>query len=68
MIARIRPDLDDEMATPIVVRESRTHVLVAAEFPKAPLHQHQGILESLLAIARGYESLLAVEQEINGDH
>jgi hypothetical protein len=43
---------DDGMATPMVISETRTHIVVAIEVPKSSLQQHRRFLEILLAIAR----------------
>ncbi len=43
---------DDDMATPMIVSESTTHVVIAIEIPKTSIHKHRRFLESLLAVAR----------------
>jgi hypothetical protein len=43
---------DDGMATPMVISETMTHIVVAIEIPKASLQRHQRFLEILLTIAR----------------
>jgi hypothetical protein len=54
---------DDDVATPLIVSESSTHIVIASEVPKSALVRHKRLLESLLAVARGFESLMAVAQE-----
>jgi hypothetical protein len=65
MPARMHPE--QGMATPMVVHESPTHVVVAVELAKADIYVHRRFLESLLAIARRFESLLTVDREVDGD-
>lgn len=67
MIARVRYDLDDEMATPIIVSESATHIVVAVEISKSALYRHRRFTEALVAVSRGYETLLAVATELRPD-
>ena len=50
MPAHLHPD--DGMATPMVISETATHVVVAVEISKMSLQRHQRFLEILLAIAR----------------
>ena len=43
---------DDGMATPMIVHESPTHIVVAIEIPKSALHRHRRFIEALFAVAR----------------
>jgi hypothetical protein len=45
----IPPDLPE--ASPLVISETETHVVIAIEIAKATLARHQRFLESLLAAA-----------------
>jgi hypothetical protein len=42
---------DPPMATPIVISQSSTHIVVALELPRAMLIRHRRFLEVLLAAA-----------------
>jgi len=65
MVARTL--LDDGMATPMIISESGDFVVIALEMQKASIHRHRRFLESLLAVVRGYESLIAVAEEEQRD-
>jgi hypothetical protein len=41
---------DDDMATPMIIHESQTHVIVAIEIPKAALQRHRRFIEALSAV------------------
>ena len=49
MPARIPPDLPE--ASPIIISESPTHIVIAVEIAKATLARHRLFLEMLLAAA-----------------
>ncbi len=63
MVARTRTG--EGSVTMMIVHESRSHVVVAVEMHKQTLAENKRLLETLLAIARGYESLAAVAAEIS---
>ena len=50
----IPPDLPE--ASPLVISETETHVVVAMEIAKATLARHRRFLESLLAAASRSET------------
>jgi len=64
MPAFVKLDLDDMMATPIIVSETSTHIVVAVEIPKSSLYRHRRFIEALTAVSRGMESLMAVAHEL----
>jgi hypothetical protein len=49
MPVRIPPDLPD--ASPIIISEGPTHIVIAMEISKATLARHRRFLELLLAAA-----------------
>jgi hypothetical protein len=51
MPVHIPPDLPE--ASPMIISESPTHVVIAVEVAKATLARHRRFLESLLAAASG---------------
>jgi hypothetical protein len=50
MPVHIPPGLPE--ASPMIISETETHVVIAMEITKATLARHQRFLESLLAAAR----------------
>jgi hypothetical protein len=51
MPCRTHPDDIPASATPMIISESPTHIVVAVEIAKAVLTGHQRLLEQLLAFA-----------------
>ncbi len=49
MPAHMHPD--EGIATPMIVHESATHIVIAIEIPRASVQRHRRFLESLLAVA-----------------
>jgi hypothetical protein len=47
---------DEGMATPMIVHESPTHIVVAIEIPKASLHRHRRFIEALMQVAASREA------------
>jgi hypothetical protein len=54
MPIHIPPDLPD--ASPIIISETETHIVVAVEIAKATLARHRRFLQSLLAAASRSEA------------
>ena len=54
MPVHIPPDLPE--ASPIIISETETHVVIAMEITKATLARHRRFLESLLAAASRSEA------------
>jgi hypothetical protein len=52
--ARTNPDLPE--ASPMIISETETHVVIAMEIAKATLARHRRFLESLLAAASRSEA------------
>jgi hypothetical protein len=42
---------DDDMATPMIVHDSPTHIVVAVEIPKSALRRHSRFIEALALLA-----------------
>ena len=55
----------DGSVTMMVVHESRDHIVVAVEMHKTVLIENRRLLETLLSIARGFESLAAVASTLD---
>jgi hypothetical protein len=47
---------EDGIATPMIVHESATHIVVAIEIPKSALHRHRRFIENLLRVANTQEA------------
>ena len=47
---------EDGIATPMIVHESASHIVVAIEIPKSALHRHRRFIENLLRVANTQEA------------